>query len=51
MEDKNKTGFSAPVYGIILPNGARIRRLPDGKIELIEPKKKNSNPKRNVKGE
>ena len=43
-KDNNKQGtrprhsaFEAPIYGTIHPKGTKIRRLPDGLIELIEP--------------
>lgn len=40
--DKKETrprhsAFEAPIYGIVHPKGTKIRRLPDGLIELIEP--------------
>lgn len=31
------SAFEAPIYGTIHPKGTKIRRLPDGLIELIEP--------------
>ena len=31
------SAFEAPIYGTIHPKGTKVRRLPDGLIELIEP--------------
>ncbi len=38
--DVNKTGFNAPVYGEIVPKGAIIKKLPNGLLKVVEPKKK-----------
>ena len=43
MAEKKKTkksGFSAPVYGTVHPKGSTVRKLPNGRIEIVEPKKK-----------
>ena len=37
---KNNTGFSAPTYGEMLPNGAKIKKHKDGTCEIIYPNKK-----------
>ena len=39
-KDMYKTGFNAPVYGTIVPEGSIIKKLPNGLIQIVKPKKK-----------
>lgn len=38
-KDMRKSGFDAPVYGTIAPKGSTIKKLPNGRIQIVEPKK------------
>ena len=42
MADKKKrgTGFDAPVYGKVVPEGTKYEKLPNGKYRVIAPKNK-----------
>ena len=40
MADKEKhSGFEAPVYGELVPEGTRYKKNPDGTVTPIYPKK------------
>ena len=34
------SGFDAPIYGTVHPKGSKIKKNPDGTVDIIEPKKK-----------
>ena len=38
MATKKHSGFEAPVYGTVAPKGSTIRRLENGRIEIVPPK-------------
>lgn len=35
-----KSGFNAPTIGTVHPKGSKIVQLPNGRIKIVEPKKK-----------
>ena len=44
--NKNKgTGFAGPAIGTVHPKGSTVRRLPNGRIEIVEPKAKSKRKK------
>ena len=42
----SRSGFDAPTIGTIHQKGATVKVLPNGRIEIVEPKKKNANKKK-----
>ena len=49
MANKNenkKSGYNAPAYGNMLPDGAKVRRKANGKLEVIYPKAKGAGKKK-----
>ena len=34
------SGFEAPEYGTVAPNGAKMKKLPNGRITFVAPKAK-----------
>lgn len=39
-KDSKRSGFDAPVYGTAFPKGTTFKRLPNGKLQPVLPKKK-----------
>ena len=46
MAKKKSSGFEAPTIGTIHPDGSKIRHLPNGRIEIVPPDKKDDKKKK-----